>query len=71
MYITFHLYPKIGACCLTEKVPAVQANGAVKLAVPEMAKQAPARSHAQVFKHASCYALSCTLGMNCGVGVSG
>ena len=44
---------KIRQCYLPEKVPAVQASGAVRLAAWEMAKQAPARSHAQVFKHAS------------------
>ena len=42
----------------------VQASGAVRLAVMEMMKLAPARSRAQVFKHASCFALSCTLWMS-------
>ena len=58
------------ACCLNYRILfSVQANGAMKLAAWKMAKQAPARSHAQVFKHASCSALSCTLWMSlqCGV----
>ena len=50
---------KIRRCCLTEKVPAVQASGPARLAARRTSRPAPARSHVQVLEHAlkpSCFA---------------